>query len=500
MCTAVAPPNTSPRAGSDEFLHSGINMSNEIWRLSHAMEYRQFFAELLPRLDAARQLEREFDRRFAHRFNVLDYLRQDELGLSRIVADLLDPKGTHGQGALFLTAFLDLDGIREALHWPDLSCRRITVVTERQIDHERRIDVSVEIVDAERNAYCLAIENKPYATDQPKQVEDYLSFLKGRYSEKFLLIYLSPHGEGPSEESIPRKSLGKWKDHFAIMAYSTGAAERQDEFKGMRFSAALSDWFRECRRNCEVDRLRWFLKDAEAFCKQTFGGLIMSNDSESTTIRDFVLQDHRNLETAFAVHQSWPGVRDDLCRNFLEHLRGHIETAVRQDRDLKECTQLQDIVVDCKYESAVAYENQIWLFRKSWRPYRAADPSRTRTAITMENASHGPSGWGVGVRSPISRDDMEEDDKKRRDHLVEALHEKFDKVRSFDWWPWWILLDAHKGDWDSRALELDEEYRLGAGGGEQGITRYFVDEFLVVARRAIPIIDKVEGTELHGGA
>ena len=459
------------------------------------MEYRQFFAELLPRLDAARQMAREFDRRFAHRFNVLDYLRQDELGLSRIVADLLDPKATHGQGTHFLSAFLDLDGVRDALRWPDLGRCRVTVVTERQIDHERQIDISVEIVDAEGRAYCLAVENKPYAADQPKQVEDYLNFLeKWGYGERFLLIYLSPHGEGPSEDSIPRESLRKWKNHFAIMAYSAGAAEQEDEFKGMRFSAALSDWFWECRRSCEVDRLRWFLKEAGTFCKQTFGGLIMSNDNESTAIRDFVLQDRRYLDVAFAVHRAWPSVRDQVCRSFLERLCEQIDIAVRQDSDLKECTRIQDIVVGCKYESSVAYENQIWLFSKSWRPYRTEDPSRTRTAIMMENASRGPSGWGVGIASPISRDDMEDDEKNRRGRLVETFQKKFDRDRSTDWWPWWIPLDAHRGDWESRVLELEEECRTGTSGGEQGITSYFVDEFLDVARWAVPVIDDIEGT------
>ena len=44
------------------------------------MEYERFFAGLAPRLDMARVLAREFDRNLAHRFNVLDYLRDDELG------------------------------------------------------------------------------------------------------------------------------------------------------------------------------------------------------------------------------------------------------------------------------------------------------------------------------------------------------------------------------------------------------------------------------------
>ena len=89
---------------------------------------------------------------------------------------------------------------------------------------------------------------------------------------------------------------------------------------------------------------------------------------------------------------------------------------------------------------------------------------------------------------------MDNDDKHRRDRLVETFQKKFDKDRSTDWWPWWVPLDAHKGDWDSRALELEKECRTGAGG----ITSYFVDQFLDVARWAIPIIDAIEGTGARG--
>ena len=58
----------------------------------------RFFAELAPRLEVARDLGRELDRKLAQQFNILDYLRDDELGLSRIIADLLNPKARHGQG------------------------------------------------------------------------------------------------------------------------------------------------------------------------------------------------------------------------------------------------------------------------------------------------------------------------------------------------------------------------------------------------------------------
>ena len=46
------------------------------------MEYERFFAELTPRLERARVRAAELDRELAPRFNVFDYVRNDELGLS----------------------------------------------------------------------------------------------------------------------------------------------------------------------------------------------------------------------------------------------------------------------------------------------------------------------------------------------------------------------------------------------------------------------------------
>ena len=46
----------------------------------------------------ARELDLVLDRHLAHRFNVFRYLRTDELGLSRVIADLLDPGVGHFAG------------------------------------------------------------------------------------------------------------------------------------------------------------------------------------------------------------------------------------------------------------------------------------------------------------------------------------------------------------------------------------------------------------------
>ena len=123
-----------------------------------------FFAQLSPRLETARAHERELERRLARRFNVFDYLSTDEVALSRIIADLLDPGARHGQGTLFLRTLLH--ELPEVGGRPDPDTgfvKGIQVVTERVITDNRRLDISVEIPGT-GGKYCLAIENKPYAT------------------------------------------------------------------------------------------------------------------------------------------------------------------------------------------------------------------------------------------------------------------------------------------------------------------------------------------------
>ena len=235
----------------------------------HRRRLEQFFLELKPRLDAARWLEDERDRRFAPRFNVLDLLEPKELDLSRIIANLLEPKGRHGQGALFLRCLLDklqfdFDGDDEAL-------RHSRVTIESTNEDQSRLDIKVEIDPR----HCLAIENKPWAEDQPNQVRDYLKALE-KY-ESHLLIYLSGNGKGPSEASLGKadrerlaEQLAGGRRRFAIMPYQ--AVDLDDEFNDFRPGFSLVDWLAECRVKCEADKLCWFLRDVEDFCKHYLEG------------------------------------------------------------------------------------------------------------------------------------------------------------------------------------------------------------------------------------
>ena len=428
-----------------------------------------FFAELAPRLETARDLERELDRKLAHRFNVLDYLREDELGLSRIIADLLNPKKSHGQGPLFLQTLLNLERLKSTRNWPDLDKSQILVENERKTTASRSIDISVHIDGTDGKTCCLAIENKPYAGDQENQVKDYLEYLEKEYGERFLLIYISPTGEGPSDRSIHKTELvAKWKGRFAIMPYYRGQEDQANDF---RIPHSLADWLGECRKNCEAERLRWFLRDAVIFCQQRFGGEAMVNSIERKTVSDFLLRDPGNLETALAVSESWPYVRDKVCEEFLKQLCSQIKKEVKEK--LKEYAD--DMQFYHEYTGSDG-RSRIWLCRDCWAPYEAGrSDSNQCTSILLESVRHEPNGWYIGVFSP-------------RKCLAEELRNKLGRGRRESLWPWWVWVDDDKKNWNSLVPKLHQEYEEHSGE----ITRYFVDTFTDIAEKAIPVINDIE--------
>lgn len=454
----------------------------------------QFFAHLSPRLQTAKAHERELDRHLARRFNVFDYLSTDEVALSRIIADLLDPRARHGQGTLFLRTLLDELPEIDSRPDPDAGfVKGIHVVKERVIADGRRLDVSVEIPGT-GETYCLAIENKPYADDGRGQVKAYLRFLDEKYGDRFLLIYLSPTGQGPSSWSLPRGELGKWTGRLAVMPYWSdpeqhAAGDRYDDF---RVGLSLAAWFSACRRRCEPDRLRWFLSEAKVLCKRRFGGHSMATDSETRTIKEFLFANPEQLETAQSVSDAWFNVKEVLCRGFLEHLGTALFRRAR-----KEWPEIApDLRVGCRYGGEKPYSNLLWLHRASWNPWKGHDkkhpPPEGCTAIALQSGgTGGPNKWYWGVRHPRHKSSMTDADLERRARLKDRIRNEFDGViQSASWWAHWRYVDDERRDWNALLPALYREWKRG--GGE--ITDFYVDGMMDIAAKAIPIINEIDGT------
>jgi len=193
----------------------------------------------------------------------------DENKLSDIIALLIDPNGAHGQGKVFLEKFLKeiLKQIKKQTSNPQLqdintllSCK-ISVSRESfttQIENQnRRIDLTVEFKNPKNDkevVFVVGIENKPWAGEQENQLEDYREHLDKISGNDYLLIYLS--GLKREAESIKPETKEKLK--------------QKGKFLETNYYKLLIPWLKECIKECEADKVRWFLKDFVNWIENNF--------------------------------------------------------------------------------------------------------------------------------------------------------------------------------------------------------------------------------------
>ena len=112
---------------------------------------------------------------------------------SSILAEFLNPQGSHSLKNQFLDAFLETIGKDFALK--DFDTANATVHTEYVTDNGR---IDILIKDHKKNA--IIIENKIYACDQHEQLKRYDSSAK-KYFEHYQIYYLTLFGREASEQS-----------------------------------------------------------------------------------------------------------------------------------------------------------------------------------------------------------------------------------------------------------------------------------------------------------
>src|SRR5688572_23099767 len=146
-------------------------------------------------------------------FNVFDILRltsNEVRGHSRFLAAILDPKGSHGLGCVFLDLFLK--HLRSSGHLAARSLPagttsakwtvtveqpfNIRSATEGEAAVTGRIDLLLEC-----GAVWLIIENKIYAGDQDRQLERYECYACSQ-TKNPVLVYLTLDGEAPGVETL----------------------------------------------------------------------------------------------------------------------------------------------------------------------------------------------------------------------------------------------------------------------------------------------------------
>lgn len=171
-------------------------------------------------------------------FNVLGLWSEEVKLHSAMLAELLNPEGSHGCGEAFLKIFIEKVLKIEIIDATNLLSKSVTTTEYyiSRINNEGteggRIDILIDI-PRESGIPSLIIENKIYAGDQSNQLLRYYKFAKTKYhsSENFKILYLTLWGSCASTISTGKdfsfdytrisyaKNIIKWLEQCASFAY-----------------------------------------------------------------------------------------------------------------------------------------------------------------------------------------------------------------------------------------------------------------------------------------
>ena len=125
-------------------------------------------------------------------FSVLS-IETKEVLICRVIGDLLNPRGAHGENSKFLSLFLK--EIPELQYIAGKPLDQAIVTTEYVIDENRRIDIVIEI-----DGHFVPVEVKIFAGEQKAQCLDYYQFARQR-DQTAKVVYLTRFGTMPGTYS-----------------------------------------------------------------------------------------------------------------------------------------------------------------------------------------------------------------------------------------------------------------------------------------------------------
>ena len=188
-------------------------------------------------------------------FNVFSLLNREDDEVhthTPILADLLNPKGTHGQGSVFARLFLEHLGAKN-LYGDNGDLNEASVHKEFNAGAYGRIDILFETKNA-----CLVIENKIHATDESKQLERYYNYAKTKFQEgKTNVIYLTLFGSDPSE-----------------YAFGSLGGEDRERIRCLSYKSDIIDWLDACIKEvARVPQVRELLVQYQNLLRKLTGSL-----------------------------------------------------------------------------------------------------------------------------------------------------------------------------------------------------------------------------------
>lgn len=233
-------------------------------------------------------------------FNVfyVQGIAEDEVKICRFLKEMLDPRGSHGQGAVFLRRFFcDVLKIKESDYTED-DYKNARISREERIDDSRRIDIVIRIKNR-----IYPFEVKVYAEDQDRQCFDYYTYIFKKDPET-KMYYLTLDGHEPSKES--RYTL------------------EESQYQCIAFSDEILNWLDKCIGTPEIEQiysLREILIQFRSVIRDLTG---IQKGKLRMEIKEKIESSYDNYLAAIQIANTLPDVRTDKMNEVFEGIRIHL--------------------------------------------------------------------------------------------------------------------------------------------------------------------------------
>lgn len=131
--------------------------------MGNLTELEAFLTKTHYRIESFKEAKQLYADKVAPEFSLFDYLRNDEVGISKCIGDLLNIEGKHAQGATFLNLFVkqiaiffeqklnneqsvnDTESTKTGSNWAQIETSKCKVKLELSTDEYRRMSILIRL-------------------------------------------------------------------------------------------------------------------------------------------------------------------------------------------------------------------------------------------------------------------------------------------------------------------------------------------------------------------
>ncbi|MEM9391721.1 MAG: PD-(D/E)XK nuclease family protein [Bacteroidota bacterium] len=235
-------------------------------------------------------------------FSILQIEHSENRTHSAFLAELLNPKGSHLCGAVFLKHFFKVLNYDEAF-----DTKSANVELEKHIgsvDNESQTGGRIDIWISDLEGNSVSIENKIYAGDQEMQILRYYNFRPDRNK----VYYLTLDGQDPSKSS-------------------SGNLKSGENFFCISYEKTILEWLNLCLKEAvELPILRESIKQYIILIKKLTGQLA-DNQMESELFESI----KKNSQAARLIASEWWKAEVKITRIFLDEVISILKNSLGED-------------------------------------------------------------------------------------------------------------------------------------------------------------------------